>query len=37
VTGTELRFHTGDESIVISNGADNRDGLRVHTETRVKR
>ncbi|HEX7157561.1 MAG TPA: LptA/OstA family protein [Edaphobacter sp.] len=37
VTGTELRFHTGDESIVISNGADNLDGLRVHTETRVKR
>jgi lipopolysaccharide export system protein LptA len=37
VTGRELRFHTGDESIVISNGADNRDGLRVHTETQVKR
>jgi lipopolysaccharide export system protein LptA len=37
VTGTELRFHTGDESIVISNGANNGDGLRVHTETRVKR
>ncbi len=37
VTGTELRFHTGDESIVISNGASGESGLRVHTETRVKR
>jgi lipopolysaccharide export system protein LptA len=37
VTGTELRFHTGDESIVISNGASSESGLRVHTETRVKR
>ncbi|WP_263365115.1 LptA/OstA family protein [Edaphobacter bradus] len=37
VTGTELRFHTGDESIVISNGEDNGSGQRVHTETRVKR
>ncbi len=37
VTGTELRFHTGDESIVISNGAGSESGSRVHTETRVKR
>jgi len=37
VTGTELRFHTGDESIVISNGGNNGAGPRVHTETRVKR
>ncbi len=37
VTGAELRFHTGDESIVISNGANNGEGPRVHTETRVKR
>lgn len=37
VTGTELRFHSGDESIVISNGANNSEGPRVHTETRVKR
>src|SRR5215469_8260804 len=37
VTGMELRFHTGDESVVISNGAKNAEGQKVHTETRVKR
>lgn len=37
VTGTELRFRTGDESVVISNGASSENGPRVHTETRVKR
>jgi len=37
VTGAELRFRTGDESIVISNGANKGEGPRVHTETRVKR
>jgi lipopolysaccharide export system protein LptA len=37
VTGTELRFHTGDESVVISNGTDKNDGQRVHMETRVKK
>ena len=36
VTGASLRFHTGDESIVVSNGANNGAGQRVRTETRVK-
>jgi lipopolysaccharide export system protein LptA len=34
VTGTSLRFHSGDDNIVVSNEGDN--GQRVHTETRVK-
>jgi lipopolysaccharide export system protein LptA len=37
VTGVELRFHSEDESVVISNGDKGGSGLRVHTETRVKR
>jgi lipopolysaccharide export system protein LptA len=35
VTGTSLRFHAGDESVVVSNGVDNKQ--RVRTETRVKK
>jgi OstA-like protein. len=35
VTGTSLRFHSGDESIVVSNGMDSKQ--RVRTETRVKK
>jgi len=37
VTGVELRFRSEDESVVISNGDKGGAGLRVHTETRVKR
>jgi lipopolysaccharide export system protein LptA len=37
VTGVELRFRAEDESVVISNGDKGGSGLRVHTETRVKR
>jgi lipopolysaccharide export system protein LptA len=37
VTGVELRFRAEDESVVISNGDKGGAGLRVHTETRVKR
>lgn len=37
VTGAELRFHAEDESVVISNGDKGGSGMRVHTETRVKR
>ena len=41
VTGTSLRFHAADESIVVSNSADGPDGVeskqRVRTETRVKK
>jgi lipopolysaccharide export system protein LptA len=36
VTGTSLRFHTGDENVVISNEGESGAGQRVHTETRVK-
>ena len=35
VTGTSLRFHAGDENVVVSNG-DSGAGQRVRTETRVK-
>ncbi len=35
VTGTSLRFHSGDENVVVSNGGDGA-GQRVRTETRVK-
>lgn len=35
VTGASLRFHAGDESVVVSNGVDNRQ--RVRTETWVKK
>jgi lipopolysaccharide export system protein LptA len=34
VTGASLRFHSGDENVVVSNGEGA--GQRVHTETRVK-
>jgi lipopolysaccharide export system protein LptA len=36
VTGTSLRFHEGDENVVVSNGGESAAGQRVHTETRVK-
>jgi lipopolysaccharide export system protein LptA len=35
VTGTSLRFHAGDDNVVVSNG-DSGAGQRVRTETRVK-
>jgi lipopolysaccharide export system protein LptA len=35
VTGTSLRFHSGDDDVVVSNGGDST-GQRVRTETRVK-
>jgi lipopolysaccharide export system protein LptA len=35
VTGTSLRFHSGDDDVVVSNGGDGA-GQRVRTETRVK-
>jgi lipopolysaccharide export system protein LptA len=37
VTGTSLRFRSGDESVVISNGESGGSGQRVRTETRVKK
>ena len=36
VTGTSLRFHSGDDNVVVSNGGDSGAGKRVRTETRVK-
>jgi lipopolysaccharide export system protein LptA len=36
VTGASLRFHSGDQSVVISNGENAGAGERVRTETRVK-
>ena len=36
VTGTSLRFHSGDDSVVVSNGGESGAGQRVRTETRVK-
>jgi lipopolysaccharide export system protein LptA len=36
VTGTSLRFHGGDENVVVSNGGESGAGQRVRTETRVK-
>ena len=36
VTGTSLRFHSGDNNVVVSNGGENGAGQRVRTETRVK-
>jgi lipopolysaccharide export system protein LptA len=36
VTGTSLRFHAGDENVVVSNEGENGVGQRVRTETRVK-
>jgi lipopolysaccharide export system protein LptA len=36
VTGTSLRFHPGDDSVIVSNGGETGTGQRVRTETRVK-
>ncbi len=36
VTGTSLRFHSGDDNVVVSNGGESSAGQRVRTETRVK-
>ena len=36
VTGTSLRFHTGDDNVVVSNRGETGAGQRVRTETRVK-
>jgi lipopolysaccharide export system protein LptA len=36
VTGTSLRFHPGEDSVVVSNGGEAGAGQRVRTETRVK-
>jgi lipopolysaccharide export system protein LptA len=36
VTGAMLRFHAGDENVVVSNGGESGAGQRVRTETRVK-
>ncbi len=36
VVGTSLRFHVGDENVVVSNGGESGAGQRVRTETRVK-
>lgn len=36
VTGTSLRFHPADDSIVVSNGGEAGAGQRVRTEMRVK-
>jgi lipopolysaccharide export system protein LptA len=36
ITGAALRFHAGDNSVVVSNGPDSVAGQRVRTDTRVK-
>ncbi len=36
ITGASLRFHAGDNSVVVSNGTDRVAGERVRTETQVK-
>jgi lipopolysaccharide export system protein LptA len=36
ITGTSLRFHSGDGNVVVSNEGDSGAGQRVRTETRVK-
>jgi lipopolysaccharide export system protein LptA len=36
VTGTSLRFHTGDDSVTVTGGGQDDLGQRVHTVTRVK-
>jgi lipopolysaccharide export system protein LptA len=36
ITGAALRFHAGDNSVVVTNGPDAGSGQRVRTETRVK-
>ncbi len=37
VTGASLRFHSGDESVVVSNDGSSGAGHRVRTETQVKK
>jgi lipopolysaccharide export system protein LptA len=37
VTGASLRFHSGDESVVVSNDGSGGAGHRVRTETQVKK
>ncbi len=37
VTGASLRFHAGDESVMVSNGVGADSKQRVRTETRVKK
>ncbi|RSL15849.1 lipopolysaccharide export system protein LptA [Edaphobacter aggregans] len=37
VTGASLRFHSGDESVVVSNDGSSGAGQRVRTETQVKK
>jgi lipopolysaccharide export system protein LptA len=37
ITGTSMRFHAGDDTVVISNEVGSGAGLRVRTETRVKK
>ncbi len=36
VTGTSLRFHSGDDNVVVSNRGESGAGQRARTETRVK-
>jgi lipopolysaccharide export system protein LptA len=36
ITGSSLRFHAGDNNVVVSDGPDSAAGQRVRTETRVK-
>jgi lipopolysaccharide export system protein LptA len=36
ITGASLRFHAGDNSVVVSDGPDGVAGQRVRTDTRVK-
>ena len=36
ITGASLRFHAGDNNVVVSNGPDSVAGQRVRTDTRVK-
>ena len=36
ITGASLRFHAGDNSVVVTNGPDGVAGQRVRAETRVK-
>jgi lipopolysaccharide export system protein LptA len=37
ITGAALRFHSGDQSVVVSNEGNSGAGQRVRTETRVKK
>lgn len=36
-TGVELRFHTGDDSVVIAGGDGSAGAVKAHTETKVKK